>query len=84
MKHIRLASISISLALVVSCASAFAENTKSKAQWKREKIDLMEKSTMDQLLADKHAKSLYDLSYGYAVFSSVKVMFGISSSWRMV
>jgi lipid-binding SYLF domain-containing protein len=81
MKRTGLASIFVSLALVVSCASVFAESegTKSKSQWKREKIDLMEKSTMDQLFVkDKHAKSLYDMSYGYAVFSSVKVMFGVS------
>lgn len=79
MNRTGLASLFLSVALVVSCASAFGQNTKSRAQWKREKIDLMEKSTMDQLFAkDKNAKSLYDLSYGYAVFSSVKVMFGVS------
>ena len=80
MNYTKLASIFLSLALVVSCASAVAQDgTKTKAQRKKETIDIMAQGALDDLFAkDKHAKELYDLSYGYAIFSSVKVMFGVS------
>ena len=55
------------------------DGAKSKAQRKKEAIDAMAQGALDDLFAkDKHARELYDLSYGYAIFSSVKVMFGVS------
>jgi len=80
MNRTKLASIFLSLALAISCTSAMAQDgTKSKTQRKKETIDSMAQGALDDLFAkDKHARELYDLSYGYAVFSSVKVMFGVS------
>ncbi len=80
MNRTKIASVLLSLALVVSCVEAVAQDsTKSKTQRKRETIDSMAQGALDDLFAkDKHAKELYDLSYGYAVFSGVKVMFGVS------
>ncbi len=80
MNRTTLASLFLSAALAVSCVSAVAQDgTKSKSQRKRETIDIMAQGALDDLFAkDKHARELYDLSYGYAIFDSVKVMFGVS------
>ena len=47
---------------------------------KRAKIDSATKESLNNLLADKKdAKMLYEKAYGYAVFTNMKVSFGVSA-----
>jgi lipid-binding SYLF domain-containing protein len=62
--------------LVISSAAFGAEDKDAK---KRAEIDAMADATMKELFeASESAKELYDKSVGYAVFSNVKIQFGIS------
>lgn len=83
MNRTGLASLIMALALTVSFVSAYGDEdeswSKTKSQHKKESIDAMAQSTLDRLFAeDGHAKSLFDLSYGYAIFDNLKIMFGVS------
>lgn len=50
------------------------EKKEAKREAQRQEIDKMAKETLDQLLAKSgKAKSLYDKSYGYAVFDNFKL-----------
>jgi len=72
-----LSIVMLPLALCLIATGATAE--KAKAQEKKASIDQMAESTLDRLFAkDQHAKALFDMSYGYAVFDNLKVMFGVS------
>ncbi len=80
----RALGIAMVLMLAVSVQGVFAGEEKSekketKAAEKRAKIDSVAKETID-LLLEKHPKAseLYDMAYGYAVFSNYKFAFGIS------
>lgn len=70
----------MSFTLVFTCAAALAQDgSTSKAQQKKQNIDSMAEETLSRLFAqDAKAKTLFDLSYGYAVFTNLKIMVGIS------
>jgi lipid-binding SYLF domain-containing protein len=52
---------------------------KSKAQKKREKIDRIEKDTLERLFEDSPLARRYsEKAYGHAVFDSTRVTFGIT------
>lgn len=81
MKRIRLVAVLMSVALGISAAAMAEDGSKSKAQEKKEKIDNIAEETLNRLFAqDPKAKTLFDMAYGYAVFTNVKVIFGISGA----
>lgn len=81
MKRIRLVAVLMSVALGISAAAMGEDGSKSKAQEKKEKIDNIAEETLNRLFAqDPKAKTLFDMAYGYAVFTNVKVIFGISGA----
>jgi lipid-binding SYLF domain-containing protein len=82
MNRTRIFGMSMSIALLFACASALAQDgTTTKAQQKKQNIDKMAEETLNRLFAtDPKAKTVFDLAYGYAVFTNVKVMFGISGA----
>lgn len=81
MTRIRLVAVLMSVALGISAAAMAEDGSKSKAQEKKEKIDNIAEETLNRLFAqDPKAKTLFDMAYGYAVFTNVKVIFGISGA----
>lgn len=79
----RTARFFLSLALVFAAQGAFpAEDAswhQSKAEQKKAEIDAMARQTLDRLFAgDQHAKTLFDMSFGYAVFDNLKITLGLS------
>jgi lipid-binding SYLF domain-containing protein len=72
-----LSIILLPLALCVVATGATAATT--KAQQAKADVDNMAETALDRLFAkDSHAKTLFDMSYGYAVFDNLKIMFGVS------
>ena len=59
---------------------AFAQaDFQTKAERKRAKIDATAEQTLSRLFTEEpQARPLYDSAYGYAVFTKIKVAFGIS------
>ncbi len=79
MKSIRLTAVLLAFALGVSTMALAQDGTTSKTQQKRTNIDRIADESLNRLFAqDAKAKTLFDMAYGYAVFTNVKVMFGIS------
>ncbi len=77
MNRVKLSIVMLPLALCLIATGAMAET--AKAQAKKAEVDQMAEVALDRLFAkDAHAKTLFDMSYGYAVFDSLKVMFGVS------
>jgi lipid-binding SYLF domain-containing protein len=77
MNRTALSIVLLPLALCLVATTAVGESR--KAEKKKVEVDRMAETTLDRLFAkDTHAKTLFDMSYGYAVFDSLKVMFGIS------
>lgn len=65
--------------IIGGTAIAQEEELGNKADRKRHKIDTMEKSTLSHLFTvDSDARDRYDAAYGYAVFNSIKIGFGLS------
>jgi lipid-binding SYLF domain-containing protein len=54
-----------------------ADKEEKKAS-KRSKIDTRSSEILEEVLADKDAKALFDKAIGYAVFDNTKAAFGIS------
>lgn len=81
MTRIRLVAVLMSIALGLSAAAMADDESKPKTQQKRENIDRIAEETLNRLFAqDPKAKTLFDMAYGYAVFTNVKVIFGISGA----
>lgn len=79
MKHIRVTAILLAFALNLSTMALAQDGTTTKAQQKKQNIDRIAEETLNRLFAQEpKAKTLFDMAYGYAVFTNVKVMFGIS------
>lgn len=79
MKRIRTVAVLLTIALGLSATAMAQDGTKTKAQQKKENIDKIAEETLNRLFAQEpKAKTLFDMAYGYAVFTNVKVMFGIS------
>ena len=71
------AALAISLPATVSGKSE--EKKAEEAKEKRQKVDQIEKDTLDRLFeSSSGAKNLYDKSYGYAVFDNTKISFGLT------
>ena len=71
----------VALALIVVLGPAVAEETEEKKgpTEKREKIDTMAREVLAELLDQSEgAKQLKASAYGYAVFSNLKIAFGVS------
>jgi lipid-binding SYLF domain-containing protein len=69
----------ISGAGVSSALAADPEVKQERLQAERAEIDTIAKQSLDRLLAEEpKAKAVRDKAYGYAVFDSTKVAFGIS------
>jgi len=69
------------LLVVAFTQTAFAQGspTSSKAERKRAKIDAMSERTLARVFTEEAgSKELYGNSYGHAVFSNIKIAFGIS------
>lgn len=65
----------VALCLIATGATAAS----SKAEKNKAEVDNMAEIALDRLFAkDSHAKTLFDMSYGYAIFDNLKVMFGVS------
>lgn len=72
--------LSAFMMLTIACGAIAQDQQKSKAEQKKEKIDGIAKEALATLFAeDANARDLYDAAYGYAVFSNIKVAFGISA-----
>ncbi len=79
MKRIRTIAVLLTIALGLSATAMAQDETKPKTQKKRENIDKIAEEALNRLFAQEpKAKTLFDMAYGYAVFTNVKVMFGIS------
>lgn len=79
MKRIRMIAVLLTIALGLSATAMAQDETKPKTQKKRENIDKIAEEALNRLFAQEpKAKTLFDMAYGYAVFTNVKVMFGIS------
>lgn len=75
---LRLFTITL-LCAMGTAAFAQEEELGNKADRKRAKISKIEKETLSQLFnEDSKARDLFDKSYGYAVFSNLKIAFGLS------
>ena len=76
--------LSIVLLPMVMCLvanGATAATNAEKAAKAKSEVDSMAETALDRLFAkDPHAKSLFDMSYGYAIFDNLKVMVGISGA----
>lgn len=79
MKYIRVTAFLLAFALGVSTMALAQDGTTTKAEQKRQNIDRIAEEALNRLFAQEpKAKTLFDMAYGYAVFTNVKVMFGIS------
>lgn len=79
MKSIRLTAVLLALALGASTMALAQDGSTSKSQQKKQNIDRIAEESLNRLFAQEpKAKTLFDMAYGYAVFTNVKVMFGIS------
>jgi len=79
MKRIRVTAVVFALALGLSTVAMAQDGTTTKTQQKRQNVDKIAEETLNRLFAqDPKAKTVFDMAYGYAVFTNVKVMFGIS------
>lgn len=70
------------LMLITAATSAVAqdETAGTKADRKRAKIDRTTQDTLARLFSeDPDARGLMDTAYGYAVFSNIKIVFGLSA-----
>lgn len=66
--------------LVIALAGTAGAREKTKAQEKREEIDLVAEGGLGRLFIESpSAKDLYDKAYGYAVFSNIKISLMISA-----
>lgn len=79
----RTARIGLVLVVLLAVQGAYPNEQdsgyKSKAERKKESIDAMSQETLDRLFAtDQHAKTLFDMSFGYAIFDNLKITFGLS------
>ena len=76
-----LSIVLVPLALCMIATGATAATKAEKATKAKSEVDAMAETALDRLFAkDTHAKSLFDMSYGYAIFDNLKVMVGISGS----
>ena len=67
------------LTLAVVQGAVAQDEFQTKADRKRAKIDATAESSLARLFAEEpQARELFDSSYGYAVFTNIKVAFGIS------
>jgi len=79
MKH-TIQALTVLAVLTTSTAFAQDEAQMTKADAKRTKIDTVAKESLARLFTeDPAARDLYDDAYGYAVFSNIKISFGISA-----
>ena len=76
-----LSIVLVPLALCLITTGATAATKAEKAAKAKSEVDSMAETALDRLFAkDSHAKTLFDMSYGYAIFDNLKVMVGISGS----
>jgi len=78
-----LMALSVTALLVASFSPAVradgSDTDEKKKQNEREKTNIMAEETLNELFkANEGAKQLYENAFGYAVFSNLKVSFGIS------
>ncbi len=79
LKTTRILAVLLAIA-IAQTAIAQESNSTSKAARKRAQIDGMAERTLARLFAKQPAsKELYQNSYGHAVFTNVKVAFGLSA-----
>jgi lipid-binding SYLF domain-containing protein len=81
MKRKILSTVLIPMALCLVATGATAATKAEKAAKAKSEIDSMAETALDRLFAkDAHAKSLFDMSYGYAIFDNLKIIVGVSGS----
>lgn len=71
--------MAIATLIVFTAQGAFPDEPGTRAEQKIAEIDQMSQETLDRLFSTyPYSKELFELSYGYAIFDNVKVMFGVS------
>lgn len=79
LKTTRIVAVLLAIA-ITQAAVAQGSKASSKAERKRAKIDAMSERTLARVFAEEFgAKEIYKNSYGHAVFTNVKVAFGLSA-----